>query len=337
MSLLPTVTIGEAGPEVPIIGYGTYHLPDKLDAIEALGSLEAAVQAGVTLFDLSDNYGTELLLGRVLADEALARDEIFIATKTGLARSYSETVRWQAEGKGQDTSPNRIVEQLGRSLYLLGTKSVDLYQLHVEDPNIEAADHAVVMTELVETGKIAAYGVSNYGVAALEDLLNACDQYELVQPSTLQPAMNMLTSFGKDNAIELAKQSGMTVLAHSPLLKGALTDSAVSLLLEATSGPNTQPELKVMVRHLDDLKAYANEQGRTLSELALAWLAMQDQTVVLSACTTPNYLAEAVGAAHQGIEEEGLEMIESIREDPNIDSFASWLLRAMREMRAYYR
>jgi aryl-alcohol dehydrogenase-like predicted oxidoreductase len=348
MNKLQVVELGTAGLEPSVIGYGTYHLLDKLDPYTAIQSLGVAFEAGINFFDTSDNYGTELAIGKAVSEGVLRRDEIVIATKTGLATSASEAIEW-GKAKSQDTHPGRIREQVEKSLWLLGDDvgRIDLFQLHVYDPTVGALDVAITMSELIDEDKIVEYGVSNYPLDALVELRQAAASNGLAQPACIQPFHNALSSFGNQDIIDFARAEGMTVLAHSPLHKGALTDHGVDMLDELidqvtkeNSETTDQTLLELLRDGTDDLKKlkeYAASCDISLATLCMGWLVMQEETIVLTSCTTSEYVTDAVAANKVNIGSQGLELIEQIRKKPSTRAFANQLLRIMKSTKIYYR
>jgi aryl-alcohol dehydrogenase-like predicted oxidoreductase len=343
---LRAVSLGENGPDVSVIGYGTYHLLDKLDAYTAIESMGRAYEAGITLFDTSDNYGTELAIGKAVAEGVLPRENIFITTKTGLATSATEALEWD-RNKSTNTSPRRIHKQVEKSLWLLGDAvgHIDLYQLHAYDPEANPFEIAYTMQDLIYEGKVGAYGVSNYPAEAITKLLEVCDYYGYPKPVSSQSFYNVLTSFDNQEAIDTAHSSGLTVLAHSPLHKGALTSLAIDIvesgIIEAEQHEERDKEvvqtLQAGVKDLKQLQEYAQSKGQSLATLSLAWLAMQGNTVVLSACTEPEYLENAVEAANWQIDDEGLNLISEVRSKENTRDFAGLMFKVMQRTKLYYR
>lgn len=312
-------------PEVLRVGYGTYHLGDKLNAPDAIDSLAGAFQAGVNLFDTSDNYGTELVIGRAVSGGYLPREEVIIATKTGLATTLVEQKVWNSEYRPYNTDPARIRKQVDRSLMVLGDEVgyIDLYQLHVYDPHVEPVAHAELMAELMEAGKIKAWGVSNYSIQELSGLLHACDSHGLPRPSTTQPFYNLLASDTED-AAQFAAEQGLIVLAHSPLVKGVLTDKRLPELSKIIDRAiETTPEEN---RHLADgaksaldklvgLSKLSKLYRTSLAKVAIGWTLQDPNVVSLAAVTTPDYLEDACQALTEDIDPEILASIEALRAD----------------------
>lgn len=292
---------GVSSSAVSVIGFGTYHLLDRMSEADATSSMARATDAGVTLFDTSDNYGTEAVVGEFAASRS---EGPFVATKTGLATTYEEFLALRAVGRSCDLSPKRIKRQLQVSREILRMDVIDLYQLHVHDPFVPPAEVARLMDEAVETGAIRYYGVSNYTAEQLETLLEVCDRRGFTRPTTLQPFHNVLSGAISTVAVDLARDQGIAVLAHSPLAKGALSEETLDWFCElldssqATDGipAETLSQLRETGSLLQSLRSMANISGHTLSELALAWLLNQPRTVALTACTTEAHIASATKA-----------------------------------------
>lgn len=340
-----TIQLGDSGIEASVIGYGTYHLGDKLDPHDAVRSMGQAFDKGVNLFDTSDNYGTEALVGIAVREGYLRRDEIVIATKTGLGTSYAHQVALKRANRKGDTSPNRIREQVDKSLMILGkdVDVVDLYQLHVYDNTVPAAEQAGVMQELIDAGKIRTWGVSNYSVRALTNLIASCKENGLTRPVSTQPFLNVVSGVGEVGFNAATK--GMTVLAHSPLLKGVLTDSAIghlSTVIGADTDDIGEEEksryaaFKDGVEALKSLQTIAHHRGLTLAQFAISWVTNHPNTIALTACTNKLYLNDAViGASHELDMQD--EMVLTIQRTFRELPFAAQSVALMRHMKYYYR
>lgn len=313
---------GIANPVFPI-ALGTYHLLDKMNAYQAIEALEHAALAGINLLDTSDNYQTETVIGRALSAGALRRQKIIIATKTGLGTTAREQQAWQQEQRPANTDPARVRQQVEQSLFLLDVDYIDLYQLHAYDPQVPPEAHAELMAELLETGRIKAWGVSGYGAAELRALLQACDDQHLPRPVTSQPFYNLASTYQTD-AVDLAHQEGLTVLAHSPLLKRGLTDRGLQLLNQDVHQRITAvpPDESVNTAHLEEvidqlhsIAALARARNRNLAQVALAWLVQKPNTVVLTTPTNPDYLDQALQAAEWHLDQEIITAINQLRSD----------------------
>lgn len=340
-------TIGQNGElSISVIGFGTYHLTDKVGEAEAIRCLHAAQASGIELVDTSDNYRTELLVGHALYHSPQP-EQLIIATKTGLATTYEEHLRLIKQQRQADTSPARVRSHLGDSLRMLGMGSVHLYQLHGYDHTVSPEDLAITMHELVAKERCALYwGVSNYTYEQLERLLAACDKLDTVRPATLQQFYNLITN-ASDSVVDLASDQGMTLLAHSPLHKGMLAEGLLDdyeKVVEQAIKENTDEKfaklyekMRSAIWQIRRLQAYANEHGYTLSEFALAWLVNRPLTIALTACTNVEYLEAADNATNWIIDDYGMSLVEEVRNDEAITACWSGMLNYARETKHYYR
>lgn len=327
---------------VSSVGFGTYHLRDKIGASEAIDAMGAAYEAGITLYDTSDNYGTEELIGLAVREGVLPRDEVVIATKTGLATYAQEHLAWQAEDKHVDITPVRIREQVEKSLRLLGEDVgvIDLYQLHSYDPSIPPHLPVRAMNRLMEEGKIRAYGVSNYPAQAIADVLHVCDEEGFEYPATSQPFANLVNGWDEAAGL-LTSAEGITTLAHSPLHKGLLSESMLSrlddLITQAEPRGGDFSDLKLGLGYLAELRSRAWDTNHSLTQLALAWVAMHPNTVVLSSPTDDERLHDVKEAVAWKPDDKILELIDEAQTAFAKTGFVDQTLRLMKNMKIYYR
>ena len=156
---LPSRRLGRL--EVSAIGLGCMSFvrsTDATDERQARDVVEAALEAGVTLFDTADVYGpyiSETLVGRALA---AVRDEVVIATKFGNAIDRDEPGSRSVDGR-----PEHVRASIEGSLSRLGVDHVDLYYLHRVDPLVPIEETVGAMAELVEEGKVRHLGLSEPG------------------------------------------------------------------------------------------------------------------------------------------------------------------------------
>jgi aryl-alcohol dehydrogenase-like predicted oxidoreductase len=338
------VPLGNTDMSVSSVGFGTYHLREKLGPSDAIDAMGAAHEAGITLFDTSDNYGTEELVGLAVREGVLPRDEIVIATKTGLATSAEEHMAWTTADKRIDTSPERVTEQVEKSLRLLGEDVgvIDLYQLHGRGAG--GYSTARVMNRLIDEGKIRAYGVSNYLADDMADILCACEEEGLAKPEATQPFVNAIYGFDDGVSAAMARKEGMTILAHSPLHKGMLSEEMIRAVNDAVeewkAGGDDSKELAALEEGLPiltGLSERALEAGHNLARLGIAWVAQHPGTVVLSSPTTSSRLDDAKEGVNWKLDEETLDAISEAQRKFKDLNFDNITLNLMRMLKIYHR
>ncbi len=246
-------------------GYG------PADETEALATLDAALDAGVTLLDTAMSYGAganERLLARVLATR---RAEVVVATKFGIVR--------EPDGVHVDARPERVRSYLEGSLSRLGVERVDLYYLHRVDPGVPIEESVGAMAELVAEGKVGHLGVSE---TTAEELERAAREHPI---AALQIEWSLTWRESEDELIPTARRLGIGLVPYSPLGRGLLTgtvdaasvgDAAMRSRDPRFAGPALERNLELV----QAVAAIAREYDATPPQLALAWLLAQGDDVV---------------------------------------------------------
>lgn len=230
------------------------------DVPKARAYIEAALMAGIDLFDLADVYGldhggrgfgeSETLFGRALADAPGLRDRMLIATKGGIVPPIP-----------YDSSPAHLVAACDASLTRLGIEQIDLYQIHRPDWLAHPEDVAAALTRLREQGKIREVGVSNHTAAQCDALQRHLDfPIATHQPEWSCWALAPL----RDGVLDQCLGVRMTPLAWSPLGGGRL-----ALPLEAARKELHGDRLATLLESLDRIAA---REGVPRAAVALAWL-----------------------------------------------------------------
>ncbi len=215
-----TRQLGRSGIVVSPIAWGMWRFRGD-DVTAARTLVEAAFEAGVTLFDTADIYGpdngepfgaAEALLGRVLAEAPSLRDRMVLATKGGIVI-----------GTPYDSSAAYLGSAIDASLRRLGTERVELWQIHRPDILTHPQEVARALEDAQAAGKIGAIGVSNFTVAQI----SALSRFLSVPLASTQPelsplALDPIRNGELDQAIELE----LAVLAWSPLGGGRIANPA---------------------------------------------------------------------------------------------------------------
>lgn len=195
------------GVEIPVLGFGTWQIPDGDDAYDAVTS---ALEVGYRHIDTARAYGNEASVARAIADSGIARDEIFVTTKL------------PAEVKSYDGA----LRSFEITMDALGMDHVDLYLIHAPWPwNEQGADYRSgnaeawrAMAEIHQSGRARAIGVSNFEVADLEALASSSD---------VVPQVNQIRFFvgnSQDAVTRYCHDHGILVEAYSPLATGSILD-----------------------------------------------------------------------------------------------------------------
>jgi aryl-alcohol dehydrogenase-like predicted oxidoreductase len=198
---------GRTGWKVSTIGLGTWAMGSlwgKVDDRESLATLNHALDLGVNLFDTSDAYGSEPLLGQLRRQR---NEPFYIATKMGMQ------VNPDARGYNRKNMTSFVED----SLENLGIEVIDLMQLHC--PPIEVYNPEVfgILDDLVKQGKIRHYGVS------VERIVEAEKAIEYPGVQSVMIIFNIFRQRPAEGFLEQAKRRGVGILARVPLASGMLT------------------------------------------------------------------------------------------------------------------
>lgn len=205
-------TLGRTGREVGIVGLGTWQLGAEWGDVsedDALATLHAAVDAGVTLLDTADVYGdgrSERLIGRFLRERPDAG--VTVATKMGR----------RADQIPESYNRDNFRAWNDRSRENLGVETLDLVQLHCPPTPVYSRDEVYgALDELIDEGRVAAYGVS---VETVEEALIAIARPRV---ATVQIILNAFRQKPLEAVLPAAAESGVGILARVPLASGMLS------------------------------------------------------------------------------------------------------------------
>jgi len=290
-----------------------------------------AVDRGVVHLDLANNYGpppfaAEESVGRLLARD-LRRDELFLTTKAGYRA-------WPGP-YGEHGSRKYLLASLDESLRRLGTDRVDVFYSHRFDPSTPLDETLGALAQAVRSGKADSAGISSYSADRTVEALEVARSLGLTL-TVHQPAYSMLNRWverpGADgrSLLEVAHEAGMAVVAFSPLGQGMLTTrylDGVPADSRAARGGPLRPEWLTdeTLGHVRALAEIAAAGGRTLPQLALAWVLRDPRvTSVLVGARTTGQLDENLAAATAApLDEDELAAIEPHAVDAGINLWGS--------------
>jgi len=212
--------LGKSGLSVSPIAWGMWRFAG-VGADYGRRLIEAALDAGITLFDTADIYGfdgragfgdAETLLGEICATSPGLRDRMLLATKGGITPPVP-----------YDSSRPYLVAALDNSLRRLRVDRVDLYQIHRPDILAHPQEVARALEDMVASGKVAAIGVSNYTPAQTRALLAMID----LPLASHQPEFSPLHLDPIENGLfDLTMEHDIAVLAWSPMGGGRIASPA---------------------------------------------------------------------------------------------------------------
>jgi aryl-alcohol dehydrogenase-like predicted oxidoreductase len=278
------------------------------DDAESTATIGRALELGVTMFDTGDFYGdghNERLVGRALAAH---RDEVVIATKTGVRRLPDRSLH-------PDASPEFLRSACEGSLERLGVDRIDVYILSRLDPEVPLEESIGALSELVAEGKIAHLGLSEVSAANLR-------RAHAVHPiTTLQSEYSLWSREIEDEVLPAARELGIGVVAYSPLGRGFLAgDTRGADEVEdgdfRRHGPRYRPG---NLEHNRELMSRVSElavaRDVTPAQLALAWVhAQADDLASIPGTKRRSYLEQNVAALEIELSAAELEALDAIGE-----------------------
>ena len=288
-----TRRLGREGPDVSVVGLGCNNFGMRVDLEGTRAVVDAALEAGVTLFDTADIYGgkggSESLLGEVLEGR---RDRVVLATKFG-----------GDMGDGTEARGSReyIHKAIDASLQRLRTDVVDLYQYHTPDHVTPFEETFGALDELVRTGKVRYVGHSNLNPRQVEEVDAICRDRGFATPVSAQNEYSLLRRQAEEELLSTCERLGIGVLPYFPLASGLLTGKyrRGEPRPEGTrlAGRNEVFTNETFDR-LEALEEFARARGLTLLQVAIGGLLAQPAIAsVIAGATKPEQVRANVEAA----------------------------------------
>jgi aryl-alcohol dehydrogenase-like predicted oxidoreductase len=285
--------LGKGGPEVSVVGLGCNNFGMRVDLEGTRAVVDAALAAGMTLFDTADIYGnkggSETFLGEALEGR---RKDVVLATKFGgdmgdgtKARGSREYIRKAIEG----------------SLQRLRTDYVDLYQYHTPDRVTPFAETFGALDELVHEGKVRYVGHSNLDAAQVKEVDTLARERGWARPVSAQNQYSLLRREAEEDLLPVCERVGLGVLPYFPLASGLLTGK-YRRNEERPEGTRLSGRDEVFTDEtfdrLEVLDHYAEERGVTMLQVAIAGLLAQPAvSSVIAGATKPEQVRANVAAA----------------------------------------
>ncbi|GJG88299.1 oxidoreductase [Gemmatimonadetes bacterium T265] len=303
---------------VSAVGLGCNNFGARLDAAGTAAVVDAALEAGVTLFDTADVYGgtrSEEFLGRALGTR---RRDVVVATKFGARIDDARP------GGGAPAYVRRAAED---SLRRLGTDVIDLYQLHRPDASVPVADTMGALDDLVREGKVREIGCSNFSVAQIRAsrTVQTGAQFASVQ--------NEYSLFHRepehDGVLAECEREGLGFVPYFPLASGLLSgkyrrgappppDSRLG-----SGGWGSDRLSDENLAHVERLTAVAEARGHTVLELAVAWLLARPAVAsVIAGATRAEQVRANAAAASWTLSADDLAAVEQAFTEPAVGATA---------------
>ena len=304
------------------VGFGTWEMGTtqygEIDIQEAVRAVEMAIDHGITLFDTAEVYGpntSEELLARGLGSR---RGDVVVVTKVGFAYKDDANARGPAAVAGRDASAAHITAHTEGCLRRLDTDYLDLLLIHWPDHKTPHDETIGALEAMKEAGKIRHYGVSNYDVP----MMAACEEHGHLTAN--QVGYHMFDRRMEAAVLPYCQDNGIGYMAYGSLgfglLTGAFTPETTfvdwdwrsggkAFGLPLFEGEHFQAELRVV----EKLKEFAGDHGRSVAQLAIAWLLGNPVvTVGLVGMRNERELTENVAAADWRLSDDDRRAIDEI-------------------------
>ena len=298
---MPYVKCGRWGLKLPAITLGCWHNfgGDSPTEIQK-DMIYAAFDAGITHFDLANNYGppygsAEINVGKILKN--LPRDEILITSKAGYDMWPGPYGEWG--------SRKYMMASLDQSLKRMQVDYFDLFYSHRFDPDTPLDETLSALDSAVQQGKVLYVGISSYSADSTRQAANICKENNLAPLAIHQPNYSMLNRWVEQGLLDTCGELGMGIIAFCPLFQGLLTDKYLNGIPKDSrftieNSPLRKNEVNEqnlnVIRELND---HARQRGQTLAQMALSWVLRDNRvTSALIGASSSVQILENVKAVH---------------------------------------
>jgi L-glyceraldehyde 3-phosphate reductase len=296
-------TCGQSGLKLPAITLGLWHNFGDATAFQTQRDmLRTAFDAGITHFDLANNYGppygsAETNFGEHLRrDFKPYRDELLISSKAG----YDMWPGPYGQGGG---SRKYVLASLDQSLQRMGLEYVDIFYSHRFDPHTPLEETMGALASAVQQGKALYVGVSSYSAAKTREahaILKSMGVRALIH----QPSYSLLNRWVEEDLLDTLGELGMGCIAFSALAQGLLSDKYLGGVpadarINRPGGGSFKPDFlsEKNLKHVRALNEMALARGQSLAQMATAWVLRDARvTSALIGASKPAQITELVGA-----------------------------------------
>jgi aryl-alcohol dehydrogenase-like predicted oxidoreductase len=309
---------GRTGLSVSALGFGCWEIGGgygEVEESEFVRAVDRALDLGVNCFDTAEGYGmgaSEQALGQALGSR---RDEAIIVTKFGMNYREMPDLR--------DSSRERVIASIDKSLKNLGTDWVDVYLVHWPDRKVPFEETMSALDDVVREGKVRFVGLSNFKREEIE----ACMRVRRID--VVQYGWNMFDRRMQREIFPHCREHGIGVMAYGSLAYGLLTGTFTEdmdfgtqdwrarqgnfgsiKLFNGLFGPEQFPH---NVRAVDELKGIAARYDKSLPQLALHWaLSNEAVSTALVGCRKVAEVEDNVGALGWSIDDADMTEIDAI-------------------------
>jgi 1-deoxyxylulose-5-phosphate synthase len=281
MSEMKFRKLGHSDIRVSILGLGCLHFGVFLSELESIEMIHFAFDNGINLIDTGPLYGnglSERIVGKAIQGR---RDKVILTTKVGLARRKLDDGSFGVVVV--PLRPERIRESLESSLQEMGTDYIDVFQFHAFDKSTPLDESFGEMDRLVTEGKIRSIAVSNYDPTEMAAVLKVVTKYGWQPLVAIETHYNVIERMVESELLPICEANGIGVIAYRALARGILTGKyglhgEIPVKSRAKDSWRVKKWLSpATLAVVSSLEAFAGQRGRSVTELALAWLFAKSQ------------------------------------------------------------
>ncbi|WP_255951395.1 aldo/keto reductase [Streptomyces odontomachi] len=308
-----TLSLGTSGPQVSALGLGCMGMSwayGETDRAESIATIHAALEAGVTLLDTGDFYGSghnEMLIGEALRSAPPARrEQALVSVKFGGMR--------QPDGEfvGYDARPAAVKNFAAYTLQRLGVDHIDIYRPARLDDQVPIEETVGAISELVDAGYVRHIGLSEVGVETIRRAAATAPVADL------QIEYSLISRGIEQAILPTTRDLGIGITAYGVLSRGLISghytrDRQLTADDFRSHSPRFQGEnLEHNLTLVDALQKIAEEKGVTVAQIAIAWVMSRgDDIVPLIGARRRERLTESLGALDVTLDDADLAAIES--------------------------
>ena len=304
-------SFGNTGMKVSRFCLGAMTFGGQMDVEASRRALDEALDHGVNFIDTADSYGeSEATLGEILGPDK--RDKVFLATK--VFRCFCR------DAKVARNSRVNIINSLERSLRLMKTDYVDLYQLHHPDEDVPIQETMATLDTLVQQGKIRYVGVSNHYAWQMAYMLGLSKAHAWEPLVSIQANYGILDRQIERETLPFCAKFNIALMCYGPLCGGILTDKyrgkkEYAPDTRAAKMPRMQQYLEdpAVQAVLDELREITSDQGLQMNQLAILWLlAKPEATAIILGGSKPEHFSQIYKVADRELPPEIVERIDAL-------------------------
>ena len=267
---------GKSGLKLPLLSIGLWHNfgGDRGMPAESKKILFASFDAGITHFDLANNYGppygsAEENFGKVMqSDFKKYRDEMIISSKAGYDM-------WDGP-YGEWGSKKHVIASCDQSLQRMKIDYVDIFYSHRFDPNTPLEETADALESIYRSGKALYIGISSYSANKTKAMIKILKNRN-IKLFIHQPSYSLINRWIEKDLTKTLIENGVGCIAFSPLAQGFLSDKYLNGIPKGTRVSENSSFSKDLItknnlKIINNLNSIAKKRGQSLSQMALAWV-----------------------------------------------------------------